>query len=447
MKIRIIACLMAVALLLTGASVWEGAAAVAPGSELPETGFYTATNSFPRNTVVDITNLENGKSVRVIVAAGLESSGLLAVLSGSAAESIGLLNSSIGRIRMSQPSDQFAYSRFKEGMASSAVPAAAPQTAFAGDTAAVPQEDYAAQNAAETVYGNGGEDSEYTTEAESADEGNYTTGAAQYTALSADTGGNAVSQYEPEPETGLYPVAYNMEPEWEYDIYDETADIPNVFSPPLAGGDEGIERNAAPLYIAQAYRNSLSLDEPQIFLSEFEETPVSPSQPAGPSPSASTPPAGGDNYQYSLVPSEERLPEAGQQHVIAPENIIPPVESPSGIPLYNEGYTYVPVIPPSSSPTPVYAPPSDFSPFAVPLISSLEQGKFYVQLGAFSRAEVVEDELARIGASYPLVVQNIGTDEKPVFRILLGPLNQGESGAMLQRFKSVGYSDAFVRRN
>jgi len=49
--------------------------------------------------------------------------------------------------------------------------------------------------------------------------------------------------------------------------------------------------------------------------------------------------------------------------------------------------------------------------------------------------------------TYPLAVQNVGSDTNPMFRILLGPLNQGESGAMLQRFKSIGYSDAFIRYN
>ncbi|MDR0486790.1 MAG: septal ring lytic transglycosylase RlpA family protein, partial [Treponema sp.] len=102
-------------ILLTGATDWEGAAAVAPAGDLPDTGYYAATNSFPRNTVVDITNLENGKSIRVIVASGLETPGLLAVLSRNAAETIGLVSRSVGRIRISQTSDPIAFSRFPGG--------------------------------------------------------------------------------------------------------------------------------------------------------------------------------------------------------------------------------------------------------------------------------------------------------------------------------------------
>jgi hypothetical protein len=85
--------------------------------------------------------------------------------------------------------------------------------------------------------------------------------------------------------------------------------------------------------------------------------------------------------------------------------------------------------------------------FAVPVIKNLEQGKFYIQLGAFGVEELVENEIARIDPAYPLVVQSAGDSGKPIYRILLGPLNQGESGAVLRRFRGIGYTDAFIRRN
>jgi len=105
---------------LTASSPWEGAAAVAPAGELPESGFFVATNSFPRNTVVDITNIETGRTTRVIVANTLSSSGLLAIVSREAAELIGMRPGSVSRIRMVQPSDPLAYLRFTERMASGA---------------------------------------------------------------------------------------------------------------------------------------------------------------------------------------------------------------------------------------------------------------------------------------------------------------------------------------
>jgi hypothetical protein len=33
-----------------------------------------------------------------------------------------------------------------------------------------------------------------------------------------------------------------------------------------------------------------------------------------------------------------------------------------------------------------------------------------------------------------------------VYRVLVGPVNLGESGALLQRFKRSGYKDAFIKQ-
>ncbi|MHC6203985.1 SPOR domain-containing protein [Breznakiellaceae bacterium SP9] len=83
--------------------------------------------------------------------------------------------------------------------------------------------------------------------------------------------------------------------------------------------------------------------------------------------------------------------------------------------------------------------------FSVPSIDKLEKGKYYVQLGAFSQPAAVEKELTRLGISYPRRVQPAGTPDKPVYRVLVGPCSLGESNALLQRFKGLGYKDAFVK--
>ncbi|MDR0316327.1 MAG: septal ring lytic transglycosylase RlpA family protein, partial [Treponema sp.] len=104
MKVKIGLCIAA-ALLLTGASVFEGSAKVISERELPETDYYVATNKFPNNTIVDIINIENGKTVRATVISGLETPSLLAAISRSTANAIGLPEQSTGRIRMIEASD------------------------------------------------------------------------------------------------------------------------------------------------------------------------------------------------------------------------------------------------------------------------------------------------------------------------------------------------------
>jgi hypothetical protein len=83
--------------------------------------------------------------------------------------------------------------------------------------------------------------------------------------------------------------------------------------------------------------------------------------------------------------------------------------------------------------------------FSIPVIGELEKGQYYLQLGAYSKPDVLESSVAKLDKNYPLGVQTAGSPDKPVYRLLLGPVNLGESGALLQRFKGSGYRDAFVR--
>jgi hypothetical protein len=69
-----------------------------------------------------------------------------------------------------------------------------------------------------------------------------------------------------------------------------------------------------------------------------------------------------------------------------------------------------------------------------------------VQLGAFRHPALVEAELGRIDRSYPLLIESSGTAEAPLYRILIGPMSEGESGAVLRQVRGLGFPDAFLRR-
>ncbi|MCP5452693.1 MAG: SPOR domain-containing protein [Spirochaetaceae bacterium] len=88
---------------LASASSWEGSAMMGAYGDFPSSGYYAACNSFARNTSVDVVNLENGRSVTVIVTRGLESSGVFMMLSVEAAEAIGLQRGGVTRVRASEP--------------------------------------------------------------------------------------------------------------------------------------------------------------------------------------------------------------------------------------------------------------------------------------------------------------------------------------------------------
>ncbi|MDR2371377.1 MAG: SPOR domain-containing protein [Treponema sp.] len=385
-------------MILTGASIWEGAASVSAGGELPDEGYYAATNSFPRNTVVDVTNLETGKTIRVIVAASLDTPGLLAVLSRDAALSIGLRASSIGRIRLEQPQDPIAFSLFTEGLASSGDPDFDPRARIAaeyGGGGAVPDKAVSETPPPEAVFVD-------VPPPESAAETDP-----------AETDGSKITE-APDPPPVFPPVAEFTESKA---AGEEIVDIPDYYSPPAS------ETNAPEPDLAWVVPDA----EEGADVSPAPEPPAE--TPAAP-PAVAAVPEAATTRELSLVPSGERPPE--DWYTVPPAEVIPPVSGTSELPA--QSYT-----------DPVPVQPAAAGIFSVPVINSLEHGKYYLQLGAYSKAEAVEPEISRIGKSYPIVVQNGGSMDNPVYRILLGPVNLGESGALLERFKSSGYSDAFVR--
>jgi len=294
MRANIAGIAIAAALLFVSATDWDGVATLDPSGDLPGGGYSVATNAFPRNTVLDVTNLENSRGVRVIVVSSQTNSGLLATLSRSTAEALEIRGDSVSRIRLTQPPDDIAYSYLRQ--------------------------------------------------------------------------------------LGLTPDA--------------------EYSPPPA---------PAPAAAAAA---------------------------EGEHPLA----------ELVLVPSDERIPES-EEIAIAEEDLLPPIEPP-GLAAGEHEYMYIDGIFPAdtAAAAAASAPSPEFSPFQAPLITRLEPNKWYVQVAAYTRSDHVEDEISRIGREYPLAIQNVGTDTSPLFRVLLGPMNQGESGAVLQRVKSIGYKDAFARR-
>lgn len=375
-KISILILTAAAIVIFLGASPWEGAASVAPEGELPAAGYYVATNSFPRNTVVDITNIENNRSTRAIVAGGLESPGLLAIVSREAAELIGLRAGSVGRIRMVQPSDPIAYMRFTEGL-----------------NAGIPQYD----------SGN------------VITEGNYND------IYSEDTYRPSAIVEEPIKEPVIPPPitgpGYFLEPEWRTEI----VDLPGYDDPaPFPDNRDYVSELAYPQEIVEEpeeiWEEFAELEE--IVEEPYEEEPVYIVE----EPVETEEPAYDDFWDFVLVPTEEKPPEQSV-YGIDLDDIIPSI-------------TKEPE--PESAPVTVVPDRS----FSVPRISELNSGSYYVQIAALDSPESVESTISKIDLLYNPIIYNAGDRW---YRILLGPLNQGESAAILARFKSIGYKDAFVR--
>ena len=82
----------------------------------------------------------------------------------------------------------------------------------------------------------------------------------------------------------------------------------------------------------------------------------------------------------------------------------------------------------------------------IPITTALSTEYYYLQLAAFTEELTAVNLYKSLSAVYPVTVFKSADVERPVFRILLGPLSQDESGVLLYTFRAKGYKDAFVRR-
>jgi hypothetical protein len=168
-------------------------------------------------------------------------------------------------------------------------------------------------------------------------------------------------------------------------------------------------------------------------LVEPGETPFAEDSP-GPDEKAGVFPG---DYDLSMVPSEERPPEPSEP--VMPASLIPPAAAAGPVTPPPSGREAASPLPPA----PAAAESGGAYGFSVPVITELEEGKYYLQLAASRNQDAVRMELTKIGEYWPLKVQVNEKDNYP-YRILVGPVNQGESRALLLRFKG-SYQGAFVR--
>ncbi|MDR1957159.1 MAG: SPOR domain-containing protein [Treponema sp.] len=512
-------------------SVWEGNAVVSTTGELPTEGLYGATNAFPRNTVVYITNLETEKTIPVTVVASLDNPGLLITLTREAAEAIGMPIGSLGRIKMIQPADPEAFSQYlaqKDRTVAEADPSMGVREAGAAKTPlpekpspppAVapprPPEDTSLKDAIgipnaykpgtpAALSGNErtSPDPELTAirPAEPASSGTNRPDVTAFPGAAEDVTVTITEKPEErleQPETYLQGAVTATQPEAPSEVAESRgAEGLPVRLPPTAAEDltkqpeaAGEEAETPDVTAPEAHplssTGTLTIQEKPLLetgvvnpeTSLPQELPTSTTQeaeaPIQEKPSAEgvtiverTAVPEGTRYNadaYRLVEAEERPPAERAAAELPPEAEIAPIpNAPLAIPAQTaQAIDPTFIIPPLANsqrelqltpqipPIPA-SPPLHAGQFSVPVISRLEAGKYYLQLGAYHTPSLVELELSKIGGTpYPVTIQQVPNAQNParsLYRILLGPLNLGESDALLRRFKGIGYPDAFVRR-
>jgi len=468
-------------------SPWEGAAGVATNGDLPSSGFFIATNSFPRNTMVDITNIETGKSTRAIVANTLNNPGLLAVVSREAAELIGMRTGSISRIRLLSPSDPIAYQRFTEGLAldippfDSGVLRTEPElmTEVYGMDTFVPtvqvteippsrrSSEFGEPYFLENEWG-GPPRGEIVnlprTNGQPAPLQQFVE--PPVTAQPPVVVPAPVNGYErqdvvkaiPEfaPNQSLDEIAkdvqrYTLEQlldDIAKDIQRYTYVIPREETPPEIHGFRS-EQNLdtivkdVPVFsrdiphdgiakTLQDFRPEQSLEEIAKDMQGFtaEQALAELTKDITPFEYVAVQPPPTD---FNIVGTTERTPEPAL-YGIDPAYIIPGITN---------GERPAPTV---TAVTPAAPAPSVNDPsFSIRTISALERGSYYVQLAAMP-VDMVENTIRGFDSQFYSYAPGVYRESNNQYSIMIGPLNQGESAAVLARFRSIGYRSAVVRR-
>ena len=87
---------------------------------------------------------------------------------------------------------------------------------------------------------------------------------------------------------------------------------------------------------------------------------------------------------------------------------------------------------------------TSYDKYIVPSLKDLESGKYYIQIAVYGNDENILEVINKYGTNYPItIVPMAGGKNK---QILIGPVSMDEYKVVLERFKSYGFKDAFLRK-
>ena len=157
-----------------------------------------------------------------------------------------------------------------------------------------------------------------------------------------------------------------------------------------------------------------------------------------------------DEYEaIVLVPADANPPENEEDEV---EDVI----SEDDIDAIDEEITLTPLVEktpaepeepkpePEPEPEPEPKTVTSYDKYMVPSLKNLESGKYYIQIAVYSSEDNILDVINKYGTNYPItIVPMAGGSSK---QILIGPVTMDEYKVVLERFKSYGFKDAFLRK-
>lgn len=385
-------------------AVWEGNAGIAAKTEFPSAGMYARSDMFPKNTIVDILNLEKDITVRVVITGSSGIPGLVALLSPETAAALNIQAGSVSRVRISIPSP------VQERPASG--------TVSDGTTTENKDPDINPAVAASQAKSNPLESVVKTEE----------------NPLVPLTTQNIAAE-EPAVETipletPVAPVA-TVETAIPENAVAETNMSESVLPDPVLEEPTVVYSSAeAPV----AIESNTFYDEPEIEIASAETEIVTATEPVEEPLSEPILEPILDTSELStvtLVPADLNPPEATE---FTNPGDIPVIES------ISEDVT-IPTIEIAQVPVePIH------EDIFFPYVTSFIKGGYYIQIASYSNPLNAKKVLDSYAPRYPMVVEKANTSKGELLKVFIGPVQKDEYGAVLERFKGLGFKESFVKK-
>ncbi len=475
-SLAIIAILLAIVPVVGVWGVWEGNAGIAAVSEFPGSGLYAKSDMFPRNTIVEIENLETGNSVRAVITGSSGVAGLVAVLSPETASALNIRKGSVSRVRIRIPvpvGETPAEGLIASGSGVSSRdpdvnPKEAVRTSRTGDPT-VPLSEIVEPKGERMIPADSlrkGEPVEGSmpaetlpvvavaeTEsavAESEPVVAETEPAVAETESAVAESGPVVAETEPavaETESAIAdsePVVAEAETavaesdtlvgEVEPAVAEPTATVsepaPTADVPAESAPSEYVLSEPAPVYE----------EEPSLVVQDDavdSRIDLVPAEPNPPVTTADSPLVGPAIVVVPETPVETPVSEKAPLTEPVAESVAEPV-----IESVAEPYPEI-----TTEPTRAKEPSSAITSIGdyegLPFVTSLQRGGYYVQIATYRDPQNARKVIGDHSRKYPIAIERTGID---TLKIIVGPVKKDECGAVLERFKGFGFKDAFVRR-
>ena len=87
---------------------------------------------------------------------------------------------------------------------------------------------------------------------------------------------------------------------------------------------------------------------------------------------------------------------------------------------------------------------TSYDKYLVPSLKDLESGKYYIQIAVYASEENILEIINKYGNNYPITIVPMAGGQRK--QVLIGPVTMDEYKVVLERFKSYGFKDAFLRK-